>query len=216
MASSSQQSESNNATQNANATIGHNSNDTANNNDSSDKNNKSSNNRNIGKNSQNEAHNEHAPVSINLRSTATASNPVQHIHYESLPALNLNHPPFYGTYRDSTDGVPQYHPFSDDDDDDDDDDDGQELEEENREESENQFSRIHRVDHAYSDRSGRERQQRDEEESDSGRGRRRSRWERRRGVVMKMRKAMIWIVVLPLLLGALWVCINLFRKDETV
>ncbi|KAK3496489.1 hypothetical protein B0T13DRAFT_288179 [Neurospora crassa] len=208
MASSSQQSESNNTTQNANGTTGHNSNDTADNNDSSD------NNNNISKNSKNDARNEHAPVAINLRSTATTPNPVQHLHYESLPALNLNHPPFYGTYRDSTDGVPQYHPFSDDDGDDDDD--GQELEEENREESENQFSRIHRVDHAYSDRSGRQRQQRDEEESDSGGGRRRSRWERRRGVVMKMRKAMIWIVVLPLLLGALWVCINLFRKDETL
>lgn len=208
MASSSQQSESNNTTQNANATIGHNSNDTTDNNDSSDNNN---NNNNIGRNSQNDAHNEHAPVTINVRSTATAPNPVQHIHYESLPALNLNHPPFYGTYRDSTDGVPQYHPFSDDDDDD-----GQELEEENREEPENQFSRIHRVDHANSDHSSRERQQRDEDESDSGGGRRRSRWERRRGVVMKMRKAVIWIAVLPLLLGALWVCINLFRKDETV
>ena len=152
--------------------------------------------------------NEQAPLVSRPRSAAPAPQPVQHLHYESLPALSLNHPPFYGTYRDSTDGVPQYHPFSDEDDEDDEYADG-------RDESGNQFSRTQRVDHAYSDqRPDREGgQQRDEEESDSG-GNARSRWERRRGAIMRMRTAMIWIVALPLLLVALWVCVNLFRKDK--
>ena len=192
MTSSTYQSQPNNTTQDANLTMDHNSNDSAED-DGND-------------GSQDDVLNQHAPVATCPRPIASALNPIQHIHYESLPALNLNHPPFYGTYRDSTDGVPQYHPFSDDDEDDDND--------EEEGESGDHFSQTQRLDHAYSDRPDREGQQRDEEESDSGGSRRRSRWERRRGAIMRMRTAMIWIVVLPLLLVALWVCINMFRKGK--
>lgn len=156
-------------------------------------------------NSQNDALRQQASVTTRLRPTAPAPNPVQHTHYESLPVLNLNHPPFYGTFRESTDGVPQYHPFSHDDDEEEEEEDG----------AGNHFSRTQRVDHAYGDRPDREGQQKDnEEESDSGVGRRRSRWEGRRGAIMRMRMAMIWIVALPLLLVVVWACVNLFGKDK--
>ncbi|KAK3391536.1 hypothetical protein B0T20DRAFT_385317 [Sordaria brevicollis] len=155
---------------------------------------------------QNDPLRQQPSVTTRLRPTAPSPIPVQHTHYESLPVLNLNHPPFYGTFRESTDGVPQYHPFSDDDEDE---------EEEEEDGAASHFSRTQRVDHAYDDRRDREGHQRDnDEESDSGVGRRRSRWERRRGAVMRMRTAMIWIVALSLLLVAAWICVNLFRKDE--
>lgn len=197
---SSQQSESNDVAQDANANIDHNNEDTA-----ATANDNSS--------IQNDDINEQAPLVTGPRPTAPAPTPIQHMHYESLPALNLNHPPFYGTIRDSTDGVPQYHPFSDEDDED------EEYEGGGAGESGggDQFSRTQRVDHAYSDhRPDREGgQQRDEEESDSGGNGRRSRWERRRGAIMRIRTAMIWIIALPLLLVAVWLCVILFRKDKS-
>ena len=204
MASSSHQPESDNVAQDASATIEYNGNKTADNEDGNttiDDNDSKKQNKNL---------KQVAPVVTRPRPTAPALQPVQHLQYESLPALNLNHPPFYGTYRDSTDGVPQYHPFSDEEDED------EEYADE-RDEFGNRFSRTQRVDHAYGDqRPDREGgQQRDDEESDSGGNGRRSRWERRRGAIMRMRTAIIWIVGLPLLLVAFWVCVNLFRKEKS-